>query len=271
MEQQGSYSIKSITSHVETEIKRLKAQADLFWDKEWKHYLEYGLRDGMRIAEFGCGPGFITEKVLALLPQATITAIEIDPFLVEYAKNYFAPSYQTRCQVLEKSILATGLADNGFDFAITRLVLEHLPDPVAAVREVYRILKPGGKAVFVDNDFNMHILTHPHIPALSALYSAYCQSRFAEGGNPCLGRELPCVLKKGGFEKIDFEVISAHSAIVGEEIFLRSEGLSIPTKLVCDGFLASKDLATVAVGWRNMMKSEGHAILRQLYMAVGEK
>jgi ubiquinone/menaquinone biosynthesis C-methylase UbiE len=271
MDQQGSYQIKTIASHVETEIKRLKAQVDLFWDKELKHYIEYGLRDGIRIVELGSGPGFITEKVLDKLPEAYITAVEIDPFLVEYAQNYLSKKNRNQYEVLEKSIMETGLAENMFDFAIIRLVLEHLPDPVNAVREVYRILKPGGRAIFVDNDFNMHIMTHPHVPELSELYDAYCQSRFAEGGNPRIGRELPGILKEGGFSKVDFEVISAHSEIVGEEIFLKSEGMSIPAKLVCDGFLSSKVLANISVGWRNMFKSKKHAILRQLYMAVGEK
>jgi ubiquinone/menaquinone biosynthesis C-methylase UbiE len=76
-------------------------------------------------------------------------------------------------------------------------VLEHLPDPIKAIQEALRIIKPGGKAVFVDNDLTMHIMTHPHIPELGELYHAYCQSREVEGGNPKIGRELPTLLKNG--------------------------------------------------------------------------
>jgi len=271
MSQQGSYQIKTIASNVEKEINRLKGQVELFWNKEQKHYIEFGLREGISIVELGSGPGFVTEKIVENFPDIRITAVEIEPLLVEYARKYMSLKGITQCEVIEGSIMDTGLEDNTYDLAITRLVLEHLPDPLNAVREVYRILKPGGRAIFVDNDFEMHIMTYPHVPELRDLYDAYCQSRYSEGGNPKIGRELPGILKKGGFAKVDFEIISAHSDIVGEELFSRSEGIGIPSKLVQDGFLTSKMLGKISIGWRNMLKTEKHSIVRQLYMGVGEK
>lgn len=271
MIQESSYQIKSIASNVESEIKRLKAQVELFWESELKHYVEFGLQDGMLVIELGAGPGFVVEKIAERFPHCAMTALEIDPFLVDYAKNYLAEKKQQRCTVMQGSIMATNLANDSFDFALSRMVLEHLPDPIGAIREILRILKPGGKAVVIDNDFEMHIMTYPHIPALRELYDAYCQARYNEGGNPKIGRELPSLLKKGGFSKVAFEVISAHSDIVGDEIFFRSEGIGIPSKLVNDGYLSSKMLGRISVGWRDMVKSADHAIIRQIYMAAGEK
>lgn len=272
MNQQGSYQINSIAVDVNTEINRLKGQIELFWDKEIKHYIEFGLTDGMAIVELGSGPGFLSEKILERFPGTHLTSIEIDPIMVDYARKYLSvKQLPNQYQIIQKSIMETELADNSYDFAITRLVLEHLPDPVNAVREVVRILKPGGKAVFVDNDFEMHTMTYPHVAKLRELYDAYCQARYAEGGNPKIGRELPAILKEGGLSNVDFEVISAHSEIVGVEMFLKSEGLAIPSKLVQDGFLSSKVLGSISVDWRKMIKSENHSIIRQLYMAVGEK
>ncbi|QOS80431.1 class I SAM-dependent methyltransferase [Paenibacillus sp. JNUCC31] len=271
MSSQGSYQISTIASNIDKEINRLKAQVDLFWDKEFKRYVEFGLEDGMKIAELGSGPGFVTENLLKTLPNIHITALEIDSILVEYAAQYLKENQFDRYEIVQGSIMTTGFPDNSFDFAITRLVLEHLPDPVGAVREICRIIKPGGKAIFVDNDFEMHIMTFPSFGSLRELYEAYCQSRSQEGGNPKIGRELPLILKRGGLSNIDFEVISAHSEVVGDEKFFKSEGIGIPSKLVRDGFLPSKVLADISVQWRNVVKSEDHAILRQLYMAVGEK
>jgi len=269
----GSYQIKNISSNVENEINRLKAQVELFWDKESKHYTEFGLNDGMSIVEIGSGPGFLTEKILEKFPDTKITSIEIDPFLVQYAKTYLSKKHfnKDRYEIIESSALDTGLAENSFDFAIIRLLLEHLPEPVDAARECFRILKPGGKAVFVDNDFEMHIMTYPHVPELRELYDAYCQSRYSEGGNPKIGRELPGILKLSGFSNVDFEIISVHSNILGDEMFFRSEGVGIPSKLVQDGFLSSKTMGKISVGWRNMVRSPNHSIVRQLFMAAGEK
>ncbi|MBZ9609906.1 methyltransferase domain-containing protein [Clostridium estertheticum] len=271
MDKQSSYQIDKIACNTEKEINRLKGQVNLFWDNEIKHYTEFGLRDGMTVVELGSGPGFVTEKILNKFPGVNITDIEIDPVLVDYAKKHLSHKGLNRYQVIQKSIMETGLLENTFDFAITRLLLEHLPDPVNAVREVFRILKPGGIAVFIDNDFEMHIMTCPHIPELRELYEAYCQSRYLEGGNPKIGRELPTILKKGGFSNIHFEIINAHNEILGEDLFLKSEGIGIPFKLVQDGFLTSKALGKISIGWRNMLKCESHSITRQLYMAAGEK
>lgn len=271
MNQQGSYQIKTFAGNVEIEINRLKAQVDLFWNKELKHYIKFGLSNGMSIVELGSGPGFVTEKILEKFLDVKITAVEIDPFFVDYSKKYLSQKNFSQCEVIQKSIMETGLLENSFDFAITRLVLEHLPDPVNAVREVYRILKPGRKAVFIDHDLEMHTMTYPYISELRELYDAYCQSRYIQGGNPKIGRELPTILKKGGFSVVDFEIISAHNEIMGDEMFLKSEGIGVPSQLVHDGFLSSKLLGKVAIEWRKMINSENHSIIRLLYMAVGEK
>lgn len=269
MGEKGSYQIETIASHIEIEISRLKAQVELFWDKELKHYIEYGLNDGMVIVELGSGPGYATKKILEQFPNVNVTAVEIDPIMVKYSKDFL--SKFNRCKIIQKSIMETGLIENSFDFAITRLVLEHLPDPVNAAREVLRILKPGCRAVFIDNDFEMHIMTYPHIPELRDLYHAYCKARTVEEGNPTIGRELPSILQKCGFSKVDFEVISAHSAVVGDDMFFKSEGIGIPLQLVQKGYLPSKVLGAISIEWRKMIKSESHSIVRQLYMAIGEK
>lgn len=81
-------------------------------------------------------------------------------------------------------------ADNSFDFVIARMVLEHLPNPLDAVKEVYRVLKTAEKGVFIDNDFDMHLRAHPDIAELTELYEAYCRCRVSDGGNPRIGREF---------------------------------------------------------------------------------
>ena len=266
-----SYKIQDVSGSVEVELKRLKAQVELFWNKELKNYVEFGLKDQMSIVELGSGPGFLIEKLLDAFNQLSITGVEIDDFLVEYSINYLSGKYGNRINITRGSIMDIPLPDKSFDFAITRLVLEHLPDPVGAVKEVYRILKPGGKAVFIDNDFEMHINTFPDIQELRVLYNAYCNCRFDEGGNPKIGRYLPVILSKGGFSDIDFEVICAHNRVIGDDIFFQSEGIGIPSKLVQDGYLESKSLGKIAVKWRDMLKNNDHSVLRQLYMAVGRK
>ncbi len=267
----GSYRVEHISENWEIETERLKAQVDLFWEKEKEFYRKAGLGDGMMVVEFGCGPGFMVEKLLNELPFSSIIGVEIDSRLLGYCAKYLAGRKKHKFHLVRSSILDCGLAQNSFDFAIVRLVLEHLPEPQKAVREVYRVLKPGGSAVFIDNDFDFHIMTWPDAPTLQQLYYAYGNARVAEGGNPKIGRELPTILKDGGFINIDLGVIPAHSQLIGDSAFTKSEGLGIPAKLVRDGYLSSKTLGELAVQWRKMITAKNHAIYRQLFICSGQK
>lgn len=269
MENNSSYKVNSISSSMELEIKRLQAQVNLFWEKEVKHYKEFGMVSGMKIVELGCGPGFVLEKLNEEFDDVELTGVEIDDCLVEYAKKNLEKHKNITVQ--PGSILDINLPDNTYDFAIARLVIEHLDDPIAAIKEVTRILKPGGKAIFVDNDFEMHIECYPEIIELRDLYDAYCTARVQENGNPKIGRLLPLLLKKGGLSNIDIEVIVAHSELIGDEAFLKSEGVGIPSQLVKCGLLSSKTMGKISVKWRQMLRSEEHVMLRQLYLCVGEK
>jgi len=157
----NSYNVHKVSTNVEGEIKRLKAQVDLFWEKEVKQYQDYGLTNGMNVLECGSGPGFIVERILSDFPDCFVTGVEIDPYLVEVAKNNIEMKGLKRYRLFQQSIMSMEFDDNCFDFVLARLVLEHLPDPVRAVKEMCRVLKPGGKVVLVDNDFEMHLITNP--------------------------------------------------------------------------------------------------------------
>jgi ubiquinone/menaquinone biosynthesis C-methylase UbiE/acyl carrier protein len=268
---EGSYILHNFAASVDHEILRLKAQVDLFWEKELGCLRRVGLRDGMRILECGCGPGYVLEKLLHSFPASEVTGIEIDPFLAEKSKENLAAFIGNRCRIDEQSITEMDFADHSFDFVIVRLVLEHLPDPLKAVREVYRVLKAGGKGVFIDNDFHLHLRSYPDIPELDDLYDAYCRCRIAEGGNPYIGRELPSILQDGGFSNIDLDLVSAHSRVVGDKAFLRSEGTGIPAQLVKDGYLAREVMDSLARKWHEALQHEHHVLFRQLFLAVGEK
>ncbi len=271
MNYQSSYKIQDFSVDISSEIERLNAQVELFWEKEFNLYRMYGLKDGMSIAECGCGPGLVGKKLLEAFPNCQITAFDIDPILVETAKKNAQLWKLDRYEVGERSILQSELPDDTFDFAIARLVLEHLSTPIDAVKEVFRILKPGGTAIFVDNDFEFHLRTFPDIPELRDLYQAYCSARQDDDGNPKIGRELPTLLRQAGYSDIDLQIISAHSEVVGDEMFLQSEGSGIPAKLVKDGYLSGDTYTKIASKWYKLLKTEGHSMFRQLFLGVGTK
>jgi len=197
--------------------------------------------------------------------------VEISDRLFDVAQNEIRLKKLERCKIYRQSVTALDLPSDSFDFVIVRLVLEHLPDPLVAMREVFRVLKDGGRAVFIDNDFDFHVRTFPDVPELADLYKGYCDARIQEGGNPRIGRELTRFLEQSGYADISVNTITAHNAITGDEAFHNSEGSGIALQLVRKGFLSNVIYDRLAVNWSTMLKTPGHSIIRLLFVGSGIK
>ncbi len=115
----------------------------------------------MNILECGSGPGYLTERLISRFPNIFITGLEIDPFLIEVANTQSEEKGLDRHEFFQGSVLEMEFPDESFDFVIARLLLEHLPEPEIAAKEIHRVLKPGGKVVIIDNDFEVHLNTYP--------------------------------------------------------------------------------------------------------------
>jgi ubiquinone/menaquinone biosynthesis C-methylase UbiE/acyl carrier protein len=267
----GSYQLQNFTKNKEIEVTRLKAQVELFFEKEFDLYKRIGLKDGMDIIECGSGPGYLIKNILDRFPGCKATALEIDPFLFSVLTENSQSNGKKLFNPVNGSIYETKLPDNSFDFVLTRLVIEHLEEPLKAFYELNRIIKPGGKLVIVSNDFAYHLMTYPVIPELDEMYDAYCRSRFSEGGNPMIGRQLPVYLENSNFDKINFEIVTAHSKISGDETFLKAENVNISKSLVDAGFLNRNTLANLVEKWFEMLKDPFHVFYRQLMVVSGEK
>jgi acyl carrier protein len=174
------------------------------------------------------------------------------------------------CRVVEGTAERPNLPEASFDFITMRLVLEHVPDPVVALQSLRRLLRPGGRLFVISNDFENHTRTWPPVPELDPLYEAYCASRRKDHGDPCIGRRVPRLLGAAGFSVVAQEIEVAHNAIIGDEPFLKAEGVGIPAQLVSSGFLEQAVFEKLIRSWKAMLAHPDHCITRQLCIAVGE-
>jgi SAM-dependent methyltransferase len=98
-----------------------------------------GVPDGARVLDVGCGPGVLTERLVARFGAASVSAIDPSPPFVEATTSRF-PGVDVRLGVAE----TLPYDDDWFDAALAELVVHFMTDPVAGLREMGRVTRPRG-------------------------------------------------------------------------------------------------------------------------------
>src|SRR5437868_9037751 len=119
-ERTSSYNVSEMPIGVDKEVERLRSQTLMTWEKEARNLQWWGLRDGMSVLELGSGPGFVTEGLLRLIPNGTVTALEIDTLLIEKAQSYLQGKGNGNWKIIEGNVMHMHFPDNSFDFAYGR-------------------------------------------------------------------------------------------------------------------------------------------------------
>ena len=96
-------------------------------------------------------------------------------------------------------VCALSFADASFDLVFIREVLQFVPDPVEALRELLRVLKPGGYVCVSDMDDSLRITWPPPSPALERLVDVVAELQHEGGGDRQIGRKLTTYLRSAGF------------------------------------------------------------------------
>jgi ubiquinone/menaquinone biosynthesis C-methylase UbiE len=157
---------------------------------------------GERVLDIGCGPGLTTLALAdAVGPQGLVHAVDIAEPMLELARSRCA----TQAHVHFEKQDATRLlhADDAFDIALATQVYEYLPDVDQALRELHRVVRPGGRVLLVDTDWE------------SAVWASRDDARMRnvlETWNqhipwPQLPRQLQQRLLQAGFTDIEVEVM----------------------------------------------------------------
>jgi len=98
-----------------------------------------GVHGGQRALDVGCGPGMLTEELVARLGEAAVTAIDPSPSFVAATRERF-PEADVRSGAAEQ----LPFADDAFDVTLAQLVVHFMADPVAGLSEMARVTRPGG-------------------------------------------------------------------------------------------------------------------------------
>jgi SAM-dependent methyltransferase len=107
-----------------------------------------GIKPGMRVLEIGCGSGaFTTFVARAVGPEGTVEALDIQPtMLVQLEKKLARPEFQDIQNITlhQASAYELPFGDEELDLVYLITVLPEIPDQARALKEISRVLKPGG-------------------------------------------------------------------------------------------------------------------------------
>ncbi len=109
------------------------------------------------IAELGCGGGRNVRELLQRYPSAKVTALDYSEISIEKTKQLNRKDIQKgRCRVIEGNVSQLPFDDERFDLVTAFETVYFWPGPTESFREVYRILKPGGVFLIVNESDGMN-------------------------------------------------------------------------------------------------------------------
>lgn len=161
---------------------------------------EIAPRSGERVLDVGSGLGQLT-RALARAAGARAVGIERSEAQIAEAMRQAEVDGETALLDLRRGdVGAFPLRDDewgGFDLAHARFLLEHVPDPLAVVRQMVRAVRPGGRIVLEDDDHDV-LRLWPEPPSLARAWKAYMATYPRAGNDPDMGRKLVQLLAEAG-------------------------------------------------------------------------
>ncbi|MGW7007365.1 methyltransferase domain-containing protein [Streptomyces sp. NPDC054933] len=219
-------------------------------------YLIGHLRPGMRLLDVGCGPGTITADLAELVsPGGHVTAVDAAADVLESAAAAAAERDLRNVEFSTADVHALEFADDTFDVVHAHQVLQHVADPVRALREMRRVCKPGGIVAARESDY--HGFTwYPQLPALDEWMALYQRCARANGGEPDAGRRMLAWARAAGFTDITASASTwchaddadrAHWGGMWADRILQS---AMAEQARRDGYATEDDLRCISDAWR---------------------
>jgi SAM-dependent methyltransferase len=164
-------------------------------------YLLPYLSSGQSLLDVGCGPATITADLAGLVAPGRLTATEINEPTLDIGRQEIARRGIDGVEFAVADVHALPFPDDRFDVVHAHQVLQHVHDPVQALREMRRVCKPGGVVAARDGDYAA-FTWYPALPELDDWLRLYRAAASANGGEPDAGRRLLAWAHAAGFSEI---------------------------------------------------------------------
>ena len=160
---------------------------------------------GESILDLGSGPGFLAcELAQEVGATGRIVAVDISPDMNSIAsKRIAAAGLGDRVDILEGDATALAFADAVFEAAVSTQVIEYLAEPDAALHQLLRVLRPGGRLVIIDTDWDSLVWAATDRRRAARIAAAWNEHL----PDPYLPRSLAPRLRAAGFEVREIRIV----------------------------------------------------------------
>ncbi len=160
-------------------------------------YLEPHLRSGDLLLDVGCGPGSITVDLASRVGR--VIGVDLAEGVLKEARERAEGVANVSFQAAD--VYDLPFEDGAFDVVHAHQTLQHLADPVRALREMRRVCRPGGIVAARDSDYGGKTW-YPAIPELDEWLALYYRCARANGGEPDAGRRMLAWAHEAGFTDV---------------------------------------------------------------------
>lgn len=218
-------------------------------------YLLPRLRAGTRVLDVGCGPGTITVDLARRVDPGPVIGVDRSADVVAEARAAAEQAGVANVEVAVGDVYALDFEPASFDVVHAHQVLQHLSDPVAALREMARVCAPDGVVAVRDSDYAA-FTWWPAVPELDEWLALYREVAHGNDAEPDAGRRL-----KSWAQAADLDVVSAGAGLwcfsATDDVAWwggmwadRLVGSALAEQAVRRGLADTADLERLAEGWR---------------------
>jgi ubiquinone/menaquinone biosynthesis C-methylase UbiE len=152
----------------------------------------------MDLLDVGCGPGTITVDLAGRVAPGRTVGIDSAATAIDEARQL---TTDAPVEFRVADLMSSGIADRSFDVVHAHQVLQHVPDPVGALRAMAALCRPGGVVAARDSDYEA-MTWFPADPVLDAWLALYRRVARVNGGEPDAGRHLLDWARRAGFTDV---------------------------------------------------------------------
>ena len=155
------------------------------------------LSPGLCLLDVGCGPGSITRGLAERLAPGEVVGVDLSRETLEGARRDAAARGLRNLRYETGSVYELPFPDASFDVVFAHQVIQHLRERTNALRQMLRVVKPGGLVAVRDVDWGTAAYW-PRDPWIDRFIEVHQQAWYRNGGEPQLGRQLRALFNEVG-------------------------------------------------------------------------